>query len=76
MTDKTVFGVDSTGFTSWPLLNPLIDDGMCFRLMLKHDIKLSRNRDKEYVAMYSHCRGEDDESPNKAVCLAIIEKHK
>lgn len=55
--------------------DPLSDDGLCFRLMLKHDIKLSRNRDKEYVAMYSHCRGADDESPNKAICLAIIEKH-
>lgn len=59
--------------------NPLIDDALCFQLMLKHDIRLLNNSEdgkNKYVAMWSHCRGEDDESPHKAICLAIIEKQK
>jgi hypothetical protein len=52
--------------------NPLTNDALCYRLMLKYDIKLSKNLDELYVAMYSHCRGEESMDPNKAVCLAII----
>ncbi|MBE8233123.1 MAG: hypothetical protein HAW67_05250 [Endozoicomonadaceae bacterium] len=56
--------------------NPIINDALCYRLMLKYDIKLSKNRDGQYVAMYSHCRGEENINPNKAICLAIISANK
>jgi len=63
-------GKSLTGF------NPLIDDALCFQLMLAYGIKVSKNSDGLYVAMYSHCRGEEDALANKAICLAIIEAHK
>ena len=31
--------------------NPLTDDALCFKLMVKHNIKLSRNRSEEFVAI-------------------------
>ena len=52
--------------------NPITNDALCYRLMLKHGIKVSKNNAGLYVAMHSHCRGEEDENPNKAICLAII----
>lgn len=50
------------------------NDRLAYRLMLKHDIKLSRNSDGNYVGMFSHCSGEEDIDPNKAICKAIISK--
>ena len=55
--------------------DPTADKTLCWDLMVKHEIKLSRNRDNEYVGMWSHCRGEDDKDPQVATCLAIIAKH-
>ncbi len=64
--------------------NPLIDDALCFELLKKHDIDLV----KDFQGMYSACinpyysfAGEIEsyefegyhESPNKAICLVIIE---
>lgn len=51
------------------------DDRLAYRLMLKHDIKLGHNSDGNYVGMFSHCRGEEDADPNKAICKAIISKY-
>jgi len=61
---------------TWHKFNPLTDKALCWDLMLKHDIKLSRNGKNEYVGMWSHCRGEDHSDPQMAICLAIIEKYK
>ena len=54
--------------------NPILNDALCYRLMLKYNIKVSTNREGICVAMFSHCQGEEHENPNKAVCLAIIAK--
>lgn len=50
------------------------DDRMAYRLMLKHEIKLSRNRSSDYVGMYSLGCGEEDSNPNRAICKAIVAK--
>lgn len=85
--DKTqnCFWVDSVGFTSWPLLNPLTDDALCFQLMNKYGISLinHENTNDACYAIWAH----SNETPhpcstgmltnqNKAICLAIIEAHK
>ena len=65
--------------------NPLTDDALCFRLMVKHKITVEFTRYYESFksntikAFYSdvgfgfYIR---DISPNKAICLAIIESKK
>ncbi len=60
--------------------NPLTDDALCFQLMIKYHIDFL-NPSKfvtKYGALESGnaskvCVG--DESPNKAICRAIIEAH-
>ena len=60
--------------------NPLTDDALCFQLMVKHKISLIQHQDNTAV----YCIWNHDEkhatsvitSPNKAICLAIIEAHK
>ena len=54
--------------------NPLNDDGLCFRLMLKHKIRLSGNDKGDFVAMYAHSKGIEHPHANTAICLAILEK--
>ena len=56
--------------------SPLTNDGLCFRLMNKHDISLHQDGDKMF---WVAGRGISDnlyDSPNKAICLAIIEANK
>lgn len=60
--------------------NPLTDDGLCFRLMFKYNITcFSAAMFKEdiptaiYVAQSPDVDDVIDESPNKAILLAIIE---
>lgn len=60
--------------------NPLTDDALCFRLMVKH--KASIFYEYGYAAIVCEDKGEFVGSadlykePNKAICLAIIEAHK
>ena len=66
--------------------NPLTDDALCFRLMVKHGLELSPlyrgdwcashidRYDYEECPVYGNAQGVD-ENPNKAICLAIIAKH-
>ncbi len=59
--------------------NPLTDDALCFRLMVKYKIQLINDEFSEYYGAfykgyYIEC--ESDKSPNKAICLAIIEANK
>ncbi len=79
--NQNCFWVDSVGFTSWPLLNPLTDDALCFQLMVKH--KITFESCPFYVGRFI-ANGNDEngnkilpkisnESPNKAILLAIIE---
>jgi len=71
--DNRIYVECNLGAIYGRLYEPLTDKALCFDLMVEYDIKLSRNRSGEYVAMYSLCRGAEAQDPQKAVCLAIIE---
>jgi hypothetical protein len=57
--------------------NPLTDDALCFKLMVKYKISLIQHQNNNAV----YCIWNHDEkhatnamtSPNRAICLAIIE---
>lgn len=60
--------------------NPLTDDGLCFRLMIKYEVRPAftecpAGTGKAYYADFNDGSGVTDycETPNMAVCLAIIE---
>ena len=60
--------------------NPLTDDGLCFRLMVKFEVRPAftecpAGTGKAYYADFNDGSGVTDycETPNVAVCLAIIE---
>jgi hypothetical protein len=73
-----LFSCAHMGFT----FNPLTDDALCFQLMVKHRVKIVFERAPDYyhaIALYKINNTklcQSDESPNKAICLAIIEAHK
>ncbi len=56
--------------------NPLTDDDLCFKLMVKYEIHMSpRHNSKSWSACDGAGHFESsvtDENPNKAICLAII----
>jgi len=65
--------------------NPLTDDALCFQLMVKYDCDLISpyrpNNDTHWECQIFTDNCADavsicDDSPNKAICLAIIEAHK
>jgi hypothetical protein len=65
--------------------DPLKDDALCFRLMKKHEVDLASpyrpNKETSWCAdifvnTYSDSLSVQDDNPNKAICLAIIEAHK
>jgi len=78
---------DSEDCTSF---NPLADDALCFQLMVKYDINLTSmeptlkdGSDGYEYTCYKQGAYQNvsailsiDKSPNKAICLAIIEAHK
>jgi len=64
---------------------PLTDDALCFQLMVKYDIDVlspyRKNGETKWEAQifskdYADAFSIYDESPNKAICLAIIEANK
>ena len=65
--------------------SPLTDDGLCFRLMVKYAVMIEQWGVK-FLAYYKAELEENDvleyqsstesNTPNKAICLAIIEAHK
>ena len=59
------------------LYNPLTDDALCFKLMVKYRIDFST---LEYSGKHCVSWALDgnliEENPNKAICLAIIEANK
>lgn len=82
---QSCFWVEGVGFSSHPLLKPLTDDALCFKLMVKYDCDLiSPYRPNNDTHWECQIFTEDcadavsvyDDSPNKAICLAIIEAHK
>jgi hypothetical protein len=65
--------------------NPLTDDALCFKLMVKYDCDLvspyrPNNNTHWECQIFTGNRTDAvsiyNESPNKAICLAIIEAHK
>lgn len=64
------------------IYNPLTDDALCFKLMVKHKVSVDFTDGKfnpvRCQAFYNQkeLRCKQDKNPNKAICLAIIEAHK
>jgi hypothetical protein len=59
--------------------NPLTDDELCFKLMLKNDIAIRNRGNGYYLATVNRFECDAriaNKNPNKAICLAIIEAHK
>jgi hypothetical protein len=59
--------------------NPLTDDELCFKLMLKNDIVIRNRGNGYYLATVNRFECDAriaNKNPNKAICLAIIEAHK
>jgi hypothetical protein len=63
--------------------NPLTDDALCFQLMVKYDMPpMKSGAPNLYECVFDMDRALSgagiicDESPNKAICLAIIEARK
>lgn len=59
--------------------NPLTDDALCFRLMVKYRLLVSNDdTDNTWSAYATDKTGWTDEYAhlNRAICLAIIEAHK
>jgi len=63
--------------------NPLTDNALCFQLMIKYSVNLNiqdtsrKNVFHKYIACVDDFGvGLDKTSPNKAICLAIIEANK
>lgn len=75
---QNCYWVESAGFTSWPLLNPLEDDALCFQLMTRYEISLNydfKGCTNRYVCFHDkHIATELSraETASKAVCLAVI----
>ena len=64
------------------LYNPLTDKALCFDLMIKHNVEVSPTYLGSYIAS-CYCKKEqrmvsrvNQENPQRAICLAIIAKHK
>ena len=57
--------------------NPLEDDALCFKLMVKYRIDFStlEGSGKHYVSWALH-GNLIEENPNKAICIAVIELNK
>mgnify|MGYP003636529076 FL=1 len=61
--------------------NPLTDDALCFKLMVKYKIQLRKVTNGDgWSASFNKLNHSIctlfNTSPNKAICLAIIEAHK
>jgi hypothetical protein len=60
--------------------NPLTDDALCFRLMVKYEVGVDTYTDTAYILSDYTNRTHKavisiDDDINKAICLAIIEAH-
>jgi len=55
--------------------NPLRDDGICFKLMVKYGVTVNFNETEAYIDMDYATKSicfDKDKTPNKAILLAII----
>jgi len=78
---QNCYWVENVGFTSWPLLNPLEDDALCFQLMVEHGIELkytacpAGSGSLYFANTPSGMSSDYCESPNKAISLATIKAY-
>ena len=70
--DRTPNKSINTSWITWEDYNPLTDDALCFQLMVKHKLEVWEHEGKWLVG-YNLRNTIHNESPNKAICLAIIE---
>ena len=75
------YWIESAGFSSYPLIDPLTDDALCFQLMAKYKVWCTPLGDtgKWSARMWygdNYLANAKSEFINKAICLAIIEAHK
>ena len=54
--------------------DPLADDGLCFRMMIKHEIEMYKIDDYYYCEWVGSNTTVNNKKPRKALCLAIIAK--
>ena len=78
---QNCFWVETVGFSSWPLLDPLTDDALNHQLMIKYKIDVLNPCKfvNAYVCFKSGNAAKikaTDKNLNKAICLAIIEANK
>ena len=58
------------------IFNPLIDDALCFQLMIKYKVDVEFFTDCVSGYIGGSCKGESiGNTTNQAICLAIIEMH-
>jgi hypothetical protein len=70
---QNCFWLERIGFTSWLLLEPLTDDALCFRMMIKYKIDINFSReDNKIIAWHDEYVEIESTIPNRAICLAII----
>lgn len=73
---QNCFWVDNIGFTSWPLLDPLTDNALCFNLMIKYGIRYDGRKIKsKHHFWFGNIKNKTyivNSHPNRAICLAII----
>jgi len=64
--------------TTWAGFDALVDDALCFQLMVKYEVGIICVAKGVFVVQCKMSDTESDEntSLNKAICLAIIEAHK
>lgn len=58
------------------IYNPLTDDALCFKLMVKHNVIFAKgDLGGKFITQIKPFDHQADSSPNKAICLAIIGAH-
>ena len=81
-TDKAIMVCSEDVEQEYKLYNPLTDDALCFQLMVKYSVMVEQWVGK-YIAYYNASVSEEydrlehqlsvmDDTPNKAILLAII----
>ena len=71
------FWVETSGFSSWPLENPLTDDALCFRFCYEdgisvHYVDCPAGSGMAYFANKNSKSTNYCDTPNRAVCLAKL----
>ena len=72
---QACFWVESAGFSSWRLLDPLTDDALCFKLMVKYKVwRWSNPAEGKFNACIKNVNGwVSAKTLNRAICTAIIQ---